>query len=123
MYFCNFLGTAEVESTSENQNQKPQYNLDTEERGSVAMKGSYPSSLKACDETDKGKTSKLPEKEASNLEQIKATSQADTSRSVAELRHTDLRATRDVSRSIDRSQIIATRTSLDHTITVSIISV
>lgn len=116
MHFCCFAGTAEAEPTLEGQNQKSPYNPDHEGRGNLTTNDSkLTSTVKAGDEADKGKTADSSKKEAPTLEKTKT-----TSRNVAEQRQTELRAAKDASRPVDRSQIAATRTSLDHTITVSV---
>ncbi|XP_050711527.1 putative uncharacterized protein DDB_G0291608 [Eriocheir sinensis] len=111
--------TAAVESALVDQNQKSQLNPDHEERGGVTTNDSnFTINVKAGNENDKGKALDLPAKGACNLDQYKATSRTDTCRNIAERRQTELRTARETSRPIDRSQIAATRTSLDHTITM-----
>lgn len=111
-----------VESALEDQNKKSQFNPGHEERECQPIDDSnYTSREKGGNETEKGKTLDFPEKGASKLKEKKETSQPDAARSVPEHGQTELRTVKDATRSIDRSQIAATRTSLDHTITVSII--
>lgn len=122
LFFVCFVGTTAIESALVDENQKSQVNPDHEEKSDVTTNDSnFTSNVKADNENDKGKALDLPAKGASNHDKNKATSGTDTSINIAEHRLTELKTAQDASRPIDRSQIAATRTSLDHTITVSMI--